>query len=106
MLLARLGGAQDVSWDALQHALSVINEGIAVADPTLPDAPMVRRARRGSCVRGSTSLPFGGRAAPGPRYAARALHPGTVPEGAGNWQQRVGLQRAACTHAAARPRAA
>lgn len=36
----------DVSWDTLQHALSVINEGIAVADPTLPDAPMVRGAVR------------------------------------------------------------
>jgi PAS domain S-box-containing protein len=32
---------QELSWDAMQHALSCINEGIAVADPSLPDAPMV-----------------------------------------------------------------
>jgi hypothetical protein len=37
-----LSAAQELSWDAMQHALSVINEGIAVADPSQPDAPMVR----------------------------------------------------------------
>ncbi|KAI8464289.1 MAG: hypothetical protein J3K34DRAFT_492346 [Monoraphidium minutum] len=39
---AAAAAAQGLSWDALQTALSVINEGIAVADPSLPDAPMVR----------------------------------------------------------------
>ena len=42
MPLSGIAGLQGgVSWEALQHALSVINEGIAVADPSQPDAPMV-----------------------------------------------------------------
>jgi hypothetical protein len=38
MPLSRIADLQGLSWEALQHALSVINEGIAVADPSLPDA--------------------------------------------------------------------
>ncbi|KIY97195.1 Trafficking protein particle complex subunit 2, partial [Monoraphidium neglectum] len=41
LYLRCLSAAQELSWDAMQHALSVINEGIAVADPSQPDAPMV-----------------------------------------------------------------
>ena len=42
MPLSEMSDLRGLSWDAMQHALSVINEGIAVADPSLPDAPMVR----------------------------------------------------------------
>lgn len=42
--VAAAAGAGGLSLEALQCALSVINEGIAVVDPSLPDAPMVRAA--------------------------------------------------------------